>query len=166
MKKIFLIISLSVISILMPFNVNADPFNKGSIGLEIMLGQGTAFNNTYDIFGIGASYYVIDGLELGLGYEVWRGGSPEITQYSPKVNYVLSLNEYYSLYLGGFYRLRVIDGLPNDKAIGGRLGLYVRSGSNLFFGFGVARIQYQNCVETAINNCSDTYPEFTVGVSL
>lgn len=144
----------------------AGPFNRGSLGLGIVIGQGQAFNDTYDIYGVGLGYYLVDGLELGLDYEVWSGGSPGIRQYSPKLNYVFSPNSEVSLFVGGFYRLTKIDGLADDKAIGGRLGLYMQSSKKMFIGFDVAYIEYQDCVETPTNTCSDTYPEFTVGFSL
>lgn len=163
--RLKLFISLLVVAVLSS-NVKAGPFNEGSVGLGIVLGQGTAFNDTYDIYGIGIGYYVVDGLELGLDYEVWSGGSPAIRQYSPKLNYVFSPNSDASLYLGGFYRLTEIDGLPDDEAIGARLGLYLRSGKRAFLGFGVAMIEYQDCVETPTNTCTDTYPEITVGFTL
>ena len=102
--------------VLLSSSVKAGPFNEGSVGLGIVLGQGTAFNDTYDIYGIGVGYYVLDGLELGFDYEVWSGGTPGIRQYSPKLNYVFSPNSNASLYLGGFYRLTKIDGLPDDEA--------------------------------------------------
>lgn len=44
-------------------------FNQGSTQLSLLAGSGSAFNNNYLILGASASYYVLDGVGVGLSYE-------------------------------------------------------------------------------------------------
>jgi len=148
---------------LSPLKLSADQFDAGSLSLSVVLGEGRAFNDTYRIFGVGAGYYVADGLELGLDYEVWSGGSPRIEQISPKVNYVFARYGSVSPYVGGFYRRTRIDGFEDRDAWGGRAGIYARSGRNLVLGFGMAYVRYQDCDNSVFANCSDSYAELKAG---
>lgn len=147
----------------LPLRVAAAPYDAGSFNLSVVLGEGRAFDDTYRIFGVGGGYYVADGLELGLDYEVWSGGSPRIEQVSPKVNYVFTRHGNVSPYVGGFYRRTRIDGFEDRDAWGGRAGIYARSGPNLVLGFGMAYVRYQDCDNSIFASCSDSYAELTAG---
>jgi hypothetical protein len=158
-----LLVCAMLCGLLLPLNVSADPFDAGSFSLSVVLGEGRAFNDTYRIFGVGAGYYVADGLELGLDYEVWSGGTPRIEQISPKLNYVIARHSSVSPYVGGFHRRTRIDGLEDRDAWGGRAGVYARAGRNLVLGFGMAYVRYQDCDKSIFVNCSDSYAELKAG---
>ena len=143
--------------------VQATPFDQGVINFSLLVGSGRAYNDNYTVIGAGVGYYVTDGLQLGLDYEYWSGGDPTIKQISPRINYVFSRRESFSPYVGVFYRRTKIDTLPDSDAYGARAGAYLRSGRNVFMGFGMAYIEYKDCQESLFSNCSDTYPEFTLG---
>jgi len=144
--------------------VFATPFDRGSVNVSVLIGSGRAYNDNYTVLGAGIGYYVTDGLQLGLDYEYWSGGDPKIQQISPRINYVFARKNPVSPYAGVFYRRTKIDTLPDSDAYGARAGAYFRSGHNLFMGLGVAYIEYKDCEESVYSSCSDTYPEFTIGL--
>jgi hypothetical protein len=136
-------------------------FGQGSAQFSLLAGSGYAFNNNYLIIGAGASYYVLDGVGIGLSYENWSGSSPGINKISPSVQYVF--NRQYSLqpYVGGFYRHTVISGLPSINSVGARAGVYFAAGSRSMVGAGLAYESYRNCQTAIYNSCSETYPEIS-----
>jgi len=144
--------------------VHATPFDQGVVNVSVLIGSGRAYNDNYTVLGAGVGYYITDGLQLGLDYEYWSGGDPKIQQISPRINYVFARKESISPYAGVFYRRTKIDTLPDSDAYGARAGAYLRSGHNLFMGLGVAYIEYKDCQESVYSSCSDTYPEFTIGL--
>ena len=56
--------------------VDTDPFDRASVRTSVVLGWGEAYLNDYFILGLGAGYFVADGLELGLDVEGWLGSDP------------------------------------------------------------------------------------------
>jgi hypothetical protein len=68
----------------------AGSFSQGRSRLSIVGGSGYAFNETYVVLGVGASYYLVDGLNAGLDVEWWSGGDPAIVKASPSVQYVFT----------------------------------------------------------------------------
>lgn len=136
-------------------------FGQGSTQFSLLAGSGNAFNNNYLIVGAGASYYVFDGVGVGLSYENWSGSSPSINKTSPSIQYVF--NRWSSLwpYLGGFYRHSVISGLPNINSIGARAGVFFATGLKSVVGAGLAYESFLNCQTVIYNSCSETYPEIS-----
>src|SRR5215471_19310055 len=66
----------------------AGAFGSGRTHVFVSGGTGYAFNETYFVLGAGVSYYVINGLNVGLSAEYWSGADPHVTKISPSVNYV------------------------------------------------------------------------------
>jgi len=164
-KKLLLVILVATsLSISLPSY--AGPFDKGSVRLGVVFGSGSAFNDTYTIFGLGVGYYVLDGLELGLDYQNWSGGTPGIQQLTPGIQYVIRNKSFIQPYVGAFYRRTYIDGLDDTDAYGYRLGVYAVTGPNVFIGLGAVHSIYRDCNETVFVSCSDTYPEVTIGFSI
>ena len=139
----------------------SSPFDKGVVNASILFGSGRAYNDDYNVLGVGIGYYLVNGLQVGLDYEYWSGGDPNIQQISPRIGYVFARNQAFSPYAGIFYRRTKIDNLPDSDAVGGRAGAYFRSGGNFVLGVGMAYIEYKDCDETVYTSCDDTYPEFT-----
>jgi hypothetical protein len=138
---------------------NAYPFTAGGARLSVHFGGATAFDRTYSIFGIGAGYYVSDGIELGLDAETWSGNSPRIEQVSPQVRAVLQRTGLVKPYLGAFYRRTFIQGYRDTNTAGARVGAYFLTGGNAYVGAGLAQEVHLNCDRTIYTSCSETYPE-------
>ncbi len=142
----------------------ADSFQAGSLGFSLVAGSGRAFNDNYVVLGLGAGYYLLNGLAIGLDAEAWLGGDPGIYKVSPQVKYVLQLQSNFRPYVGGFYRRTFIDGFDDQDSAGGRAGVYYTSSNNMYFGIGAVYESYFDC-DDRLDNCDDIYPEFTLAFS-
>ena len=143
----------------------ASSFGQGRTHVFITGGTGYAFDESYFVIGAGVTYYVIDGLGLGLSYESWTGSDPGVTKITPSVQYVFYQAGALKPYVGGFYRRTEIDGLPSLDSLGARAGAYLRTGSNAYFGFGVVYESYQDCTSSVYRKCESTYPELSFTVA-
>jgi hypothetical protein len=128
-------------------------------------GNGYAFNETYFVFGVGASYYLLDGLSAGLDVEWWSGGDPSIVKVAPSVQYVFYQVPSVAPYLSGFYRRSYVEDLEDLGSVGGRAGVYIAAGRNTYFGLGMVYESYLDCEESTYVSCSDTYPEVSLTVA-
>ena len=138
-------------------------FSKGRTHLSLNAGNGYAFDETYLVLGVGVSYYVIDGLNVGLNYEWWTGSDPEMSKITPSVQYVFHRMQRIKPYVGGFYRRTNIDGLPDLDSVGARAGAYFQAGRNAFLAVGAVYESYLDCSSTVYRKCDSTYVE--VGVT-
>jgi len=134
-------------------------FDQGSTQLSLLAGSGSAFNNNYLILGAGATYYVLDGVGVGLSYENWSGSSPGINRISPSVQYVFDRTSSLQPYVSGFYRHAFISGQPNINSVGVSAGVFFASGRSSIFGVGLAYESYLNCQAAIYGSCRETYPE-------
>ncbi|HEY5993646.1 MAG TPA: hypothetical protein VIU46_03500 [Gallionellaceae bacterium] len=139
----------------------AGMFSQGNASFMIEAGGGTAYNNSYTILGVGAHYFVMDGLAVGLSYESWSGASPGITQVTPSVLYVFYDAPYIKPYLGGFYRHTSVSGRTGFNSAGIRAGGYIHAGRHTAIGVGVVAENYMNC-QRAFGPCSQAYPEISL----
>ncbi|HSD97431.1 MAG TPA: hypothetical protein VLB06_09855 [Sulfuricaulis sp.] len=139
----------------------AGVFSRGRTHLAVFGGSGSAFNDSYFVLGVGASYYLVDGLNIGLSAESWTGGDPGITKLTPSVQYVFYQVPRVSPYLGAFYSRTYIDNLPDLDSIGGRAGVYLAAGRNANIGVGVVYESYRDCDTSRYIDCTDTYPEIS-----
>ncbi len=137
----------------------AGAFGKGRMHFSVTGGSGSAFDESYFILGIGASYYLVDGLSVGLHYESWSGGDPDITKLTSSVQYVFHQAQTLKPYVGGFYRRTEVDRLPDLDSVGARAGAYLATGRNAYIGFGVVYESYLDCNETVYRSCDSTYAE-------
>ncbi|MGB5278704.1 MAG: hypothetical protein WBP02_16245 [Gammaproteobacteria bacterium] len=144
----------------------ADPFSQGSQSVSIIAGSGSAFRDDYFILGVGYGYYLVNGLELGVDAQFWLSGDPSITKISPQIRYVFTQPKTVKPYLGAFYRRTFIDNFDDLDSIGYRAGLNIMGRGNFYFGAGFVYEQYQDCNETIVSNCSDTYPEILFSFSM
>jgi len=139
----------------------AGVFSRGRTHLSVVGGSGSAFNDSYFVLGVGASYYLADGLNIGLSAESWTGGDPGITKITPSVQYVFYQVPSVSPYVGAFYRRTYIDNLPDLDSVGGRAGVYLAAGRNMFVGIGAVYESYLDCDTRLYSDCTDTYPEIS-----
>ena len=138
-------------------------FSKGSTSLGIVAGSGSAFNDDYIILGVGAGYYVLNGLEVGVDVQHWFSGDPSITKVSPQIRYVFTRPKTIKPYVGAFYRRTFIDNLDDQNSFGGRVGAYFSGNNGIYIGGGVVYEEYENC--SRFVDCSTTYPEILISVS-
>ena len=135
-------------------------FSKGRVHFFVGGGPGHAFDDDYFVLSLGASYYVIDGLALGLAYEKWTGGNPGMYKLTPSVTYVFQ-QPAIKPYVGGFYRRTSIEDRPDLDSVGGRAGVYFQAGRNAYIGLGGVYESYLDCNENIFHTCHSTYAEVT-----
>jgi hypothetical protein len=136
----------------------AGVFSKGRTHFVVTAGNGYAFDESYLVLGVGVSYYVIDGLNVGLSLESWSGSDPGMFKVTPSVQYVFHQAPL-KPYVGGFYRRAYVDGLPDINSVGARAGIYFTAGRNAYIGIGAVYESYVDCNKTVYRSCDDTYPE-------
>ena len=139
----------------------AGPFEQGNLQGSVAVGTGYAFSQDYWILGIGAGYYVLNGLLVGARVDAWLGNSPSIWQLTPEVRYVFNMSPKLKPYLGAYYSRTFYEGFSDRDALGARAGVYVPLGASVFLGGGIAYEQILNCDESVYRNCSRTYPELS-----
>ena len=139
----------------------AGGFSKGKTHLVATAGTGYAFDESYLVLGVGASYYLLDGLNAGLAVEFWTGSDPKLTKITPSVQYVFYQVQTVKPYVGAFYRRTKIDGLDDLDSAGARAGVYIQAGRNMFIGLGGVYESYIDCNETTYRKCDSTYAEIS-----
>ncbi len=163
--SLFLFATLLVIQATCANASERDAFSSGTTRLSVVVGNGYAFDNSYLLIGVGAAYFITDGLDLGLDFEYWTGSSPSITKISPRVDYVFNTGSTLRPYIGTFYRRTMIEDRKDLDSIGGRAGLFFVSGKGVYFGAGLVYESYLSCNTAIYSSCEDTYPEIIVAFS-
>ncbi|MBT8351092.1 MAG: hypothetical protein KJO26_07660 [Deltaproteobacteria bacterium] len=159
---IMFILLLIVIIFASVIDLQADPFEQGSLRVSILVGSGEAFENDYTIIGLGAGYFLKDGLEFGLDGEAWLGGNPDIYKLSPQAKYILLSQSRFRPYVGAFYTHSFVENEDDLDSIGGRGGVYLVQDERWFVGVGAVYESYLDCDEKVNDFCDDIYPEITV----
>lgn len=158
--------SLFIMLIIFVFQVHSakagGTFEQGRTQFSLVAGNAYAFDNHYLVVGGSASYYMADGLGIGLSLERWSGDGPSIAKYSPFVQYVFHRMPVLQPYLGAFYRHTDIDGLPSIKSSGARVGVLLETGANAYLSIGVVHEAYHDCQETVYRLCSETSPDMAL----
>jgi len=140
----------------------AGTFGEGRTHFVLIAGTGHAFDESYLVLGLGASYYLIDGLSVGLLLESWSGADPGMTKITPSVQYVFYQVRPVRPYVGAFYRRTNIDGLADLDSVGGRAGAYIQAGGNAYIGVGAVYESYLDCSSTVYRKCDSTYAEVSL----
>jgi len=145
----------------------SDAFSKDSASIGVVVGSGTAFDDDYMILGVGAGYYIINGLEIGIDAQYWMSGEPSITKVTPKMTYVFTQPETIKPYLGIFYRRTFYSdddlNLDDQNSYGYRAGAYLNSNDDVYIGGGIVHEKYADC--NPLIECSSTYPEVIFAIS-
>jgi len=170
--RLTLAAALLALVVAVPQRGSADPsvgagtsFGQGRAQLQISGGTGSAFTQTYFVLGLGANYYIIEGLGLGLSFESWVANSPTIFKLTPSVQYVFTQIPSLNPYVGVFYTRTFVDNYSDLNSVGARGGVYLPLGRNAYFGIGAVYESYLDCNESSWHSCSDVYPElrFAIG---
>ena len=141
------------------------PFDRGRFGLSAGAGTTSAFGERYFAIAAGASYFVLDGVALGLSSQVQWGDGPTITRATPELRYVAQPLVHHSPvvpYVAVFYSHWFISSAYADvDALGTRGGLLYVSG-NVILGLGIA---YEHLLSECSMDCSSVYPDITIAVA-
>ncbi len=137
----------------------ADVFSQGRVHGIVTAGSGSAFDETYLILGAGVSYFLLNGLSVGVNLETWRGANPTLTKLTPSVQYVFYQVRTIKPYVGAFYRRTYINGASDLDSYGARAGAYLQLGRNAYLGLGGVYEKYSDCRESTYRSCDSTYPE-------
>ena len=140
----------------------AGGFSKGRTHVAVTAGTGYAFDESYLVLGLGANYYVVDGLSVGLALEWWTGSDPKLTKITPSVQYVFYQVQHVKPYVGAFYRRTKVEGLDDLDSAGARAGVYIQAGRNAYIGLGGVYESYLDCSETTYRKCDSTYAEISL----
>lgn len=141
-----------------------EPFRQGSFRPSLSAGGSS------DGFGIGlgAAYCLVDGLELEAGVFHWFG-SPDYTQVSPGLRYVLIQIERFHPYLGAFYRKQFVhdDAFADADFVGGRVGVFFPMGRRAWLGAGVGYERRLDCEPDDARGveCDGFFPELQATVA-
>ena len=164
MKKLVAAAALAACAFVPPAaaQTGAGAFSKGRTHFVLTAGTGYAFDESYFVLGIGASYYVVDGLNVGLHVESWSSGDPGLLKITPSVNYIFHQAQQVKPYVGAFLRRTRIDGLDDLDSVGGRAGVYIQAGRNTFIGLGGVYESYLDCSSSVYRECDSTYAEISV----
>jgi len=166
MRALFISILLVFCSI--PATADAHQFEQGKFSLGV--GGSLEFGGDRAIFiaSLGLGFYVLDGLEVGVGTSAYFGAQPFIWQVTPGVKYVFWMVPTVHPYVGAFYRHWFITrGFEDLDTVGGRAGiLIVPTPSPVVAGIGVVyeRVINPPCREE-VEECSFIYPELTFSIS-
>ena len=150
-------------------------FHKGDISLGIGVGNGSVsyevpsgdITNDYFIFGVGADYFFMDNISVGVSLWHWSGDSPSVTQYTLPFTYYLDTGSRLSPYAGVFYRYTNYSGSLEDRygirySVDATHSAGVRAGvaysvSFGYLGIGIVAEKSSDGGETS------TYPEMSIG---
>lgn len=142
------------------------PFDQGRFWFSAGGGATSAFGERYFAIAAGASYFVLDGVDVGLAGQHQWGDGPSISRLTPSLRYVAQpLVGKFPLipYVGLFYSHWFIGSQINDvDAVGTRGGLLYVSGS-IVVGLGIA---YEQVVSACTEDCDAVYPDFTIAIAL
>ena len=140
-------------------------FAQGSRRVGLYAGAGSSFGQNYGIAGAGLGYFLADGLEAGLDYELWFGNSPSVNKLTPQLRYVFWKSPSFKPYLGTFWRHTWLGAdWPDYDSYGGRLGVAYRSGNN-HVAVGIVHERYLDNDDIEFDGDSDTYPEVSFWIS-
>jgi hypothetical protein len=136
-------------------------FDQGRAQVSITAGTGYAFDEDYLVIGAGLTYFLSNGLGIGLSVESWTSGDPGLTKVEPSLQYVFVQSGAVKPYVGAFFNQTFIEGLEDLQSVGARGGVYISAGPRAFIGAGAAYESYLDCKETIFRSCDDVYPEFS-----
>ncbi len=140
------------------------PFDRGKLGVGLHGGAQTTLGHRHVAIGGSVGYYVLNGVEVGLGAMHQFGEGPGISQLTPSLRYVAQplVGRWPVIpYVGVFGNHWFIgDGIPDVDTVGTRGGWLMVSGQ-LILGLGVV---YERIVSDCATDCSAIYPDLTISL--
>jgi len=143
--------------------LQAEMFEKGNIGLGVVIGTGSIGHENYTIAGANVDYFIVDDFSLGLAYTGWFGGTPSLDQITARGTYFIPLDPQFRPYIGGFVRENIIESHSNFISYGGRAGLAFVLSRRAYLGLGYIYEAYGS--QSIFVDSSNAYPEFIFAFS-
>lgn len=145
---------------------NAGMFSKGRKRVSVTGGWSHSLGEDYLLVGVGAGYFLANGLDVGVDFEGWFFGNPTVYKLSPRADYVMWKSPRMKPYVGGFFRRTFITGGAEDlNSLGGRAGVFYKGTRGGMVGAGAVYERYLNCDDTLYSSCDTFYPEIFFAVS-
>ena len=137
------------------------PFRQGQIRLGAGVGWASTYSESWTILGVGAGFYVLDGLAIEFDSTFWVGGTPFVATTTPGVRYVFHFVPVVQPYLGTFYRHYFVNrGWSDTNSVGARAGVYFPLGPHVIVGGGAV---YEHFLDDDLFvNRDDVYPELSI----
>lgn len=145
---------------------DAGPFSQGRSRIAISGGSAGGFGGErYLVLGATYGYFLVDGLELGMGAQAWLLGDPSVYTLTPQVRYVLHFVPVLKPYVGGFFSRWFVGGDGDDlSTMGARAGAFYVTGGGGFVGGGVVVETILDCQLEDDADCTDIYPEIAFSI--
>jgi hypothetical protein len=145
---------------------DAGPFSRGRVSLSVNAGTSFVGRSTYLTLGVGGGYYLVNGLELSLGFAAWLFQDPFAATLTPQLKYVMHFVPTVKPYVGTFFRRYFIgDDIDDFNSLGALAGLYFVPNPRFYVGLGAVYEHLLDCNEQLFE-CDDVYPEFSLLFSL
>jgi hypothetical protein len=158
-----LIIAAFVACLGTPASAQENRFSSGTVRFSGSVSANAGFGGNSFQLGLGAGYYVLDGLELGLDARSWFGGDYNVHELEPALTYVFTNFGRFKPYGGVLYRRTFIEGRDDLSAYGGRGGILLQQSRDMHLRAGITGIRYLDCDSDGQSDCSEFYPEVSVG---
>ena len=156
-----------LVVVLLATSLMGDIFSQGSVSIGAKLGGASIGNEDYTIVGVSGNYFVIDDLSVGLGYEKWFSGDPDIDKITVEGTYFFHLNEQFHPYAGLLIRRILISGndrfgrsFDDTNAYGYRAGVAFTQ-DRLLISAGIVQEKYDTT--QGFFDDTETYLEVVVG---
>lgn len=142
-------------------------FSQSSVSLGIKVGSASIGNESYTIAGLSGNYFIMEDLSVGLGYEKWFSGDPDISKITIESTYYFPVDEKVRPYAGVLYR-RVMIGnsdrlnksFDDIDSYGYRVGIaFVQE--KLLLSAGIVQEKYDT--KQGLFDDTETYAELTIG---
>lgn len=124
---------------------------------------GGSSSQSWFILGVGAGYYVIDGLEPHADTTFWIG-DPFLATLTPGIRYTFHMVPVVKPYIGAFYRHYFVSGILSDTdSLGGRAGVNFMLNE---FSYVAGGVVYEHFLDDALFAEPDqVYPEIMISLS-
>ncbi|KPJ88351.1 MAG: hypothetical protein AMJ53_16970 [Gammaproteobacteria bacterium SG8_11] len=140
------------------------PFAKNSQHVSFNLGFSDSLNKDYVGFGLGYRYFLLDGFNVGLDFDLLLGDNPIIYRVSPEIRYVFYPLKTFIPYVGAFYQYNYIVDMENKGGFGARAGLYTPLWSQTYVGYGLSLGELRQCETEQYGKCSTAQIELNLSL--
>ncbi len=142
-------------------------FAQSNVSLGVKVGSASVGTESYTIAGLNMNYFIVDDLSVGLGYEKWFSGDPDISKITLESSYYIPVDKKVRPYLGVLYRRIMIGSsdrlnrsFDDVDSYGYRVGVaFVQK--NMLLSAGVVQEKYDST--DGLFDETETYAELMIG---
>ena len=137
------------------------PFDRGQFTLVLGAGRHSTLGTSYVSVGVGAGYFVLDGLDVELLGVHAFGGPPSINGVSPSVRYVAQPLAHWPVipYARAFYKHWFYGDPYEDVDTAGAGAGLLHVNGRLIIGLGVI---YEQVISECFTDCDSVYLDVTL----